>query len=136
MGQDPDCCEEEMNDRSQRSRYGESRPFRLGHPAGRAGASATVSRATYGETADCCEPEDECYSSRDLWYTQSQTSRPTYDVVWDSKQSRPMTATGMSAAAVCHPKGSDYSRIQHHPIPLDAPDVALRCHRLIEERLR
>ncbi len=34
-----------MNDRFQQSHYGESRPFRLGHPAGRAGASATVTRA-------------------------------------------------------------------------------------------
>ena len=32
MSRDPDCCEEEMNDRPQQSRYGESRPFRLGHP--------------------------------------------------------------------------------------------------------
>ncbi len=57
LGRDPDCCEEELNDHSQQSRYGESRPFRLGHPTGRAGASATVTRATYGETDDCCESE-------------------------------------------------------------------------------
>ena len=113
-----------MNDRSQQSRYGESRPFRLGHPTGRAGASATVTRATCGETDDCCEPEGDCYSSQGPWYTQSQMNRPTFDVVWGSHQSQPMTATGMSAAAAWHPEGDDYSRTQHHPIPLDAPDVA------------
>ncbi len=127
-----------MNGQSQQSRYGETRPFRLGHPARRVGASATVTRATYEETEDCCEPEGDCYSSRDPWYTQSQTSRPTYDVVWGSQQSRPKTATGMSAAAAWHPEGDDYSRSQRHPVPLDAPDVALRGQRLMayEERLR
>ncbi len=84
LSRDPECCEEETNDRSQQSCYGEARPFRLGHPAGRSGASATVTRATYEESEDGCEPEGDCYSSRDLWYTQSQTSRPTYDVVWGS----------------------------------------------------
>ncbi len=61
-----------------------------------------------------------------------------YDVVWGSQQSRPKTATGMSAAAAWHPEGDDYSRSQRHPIPLDAPDVALRGQRLMayEERLR
>ncbi len=138
LGRDPDCCEEEMNDRSQQSRYGETRPFRLGHPAGHAGASATVTRATYGVTEDCCEPEGDCYSSRDPWYTQSQTSRPTYDVVWGSQQTRPVTAMGMSAAAAWQSEGDDYSRSQRQPVPLDAPDVALRGQRLMayEERLR
>ncbi len=124
LGRDPDYCEEEVIDRSQQSRYGESRPFRLGHPVGHAGASATVTRATCGETDDCCEPEGDCYSSQGPWYTQSQMNRPTFDVVWGSHQSQPMTATGMSAAAAWHPEGDDYSRTQHHPIPLDAPDVA------------
>ena len=96
-----------------------------------------MTRATYEETEDCCEPEGDCYSSRDPWYTQSQTSRPTYDVVWGSQQSRPVTATGMSAAAAWHPE-RDYSRSQRHPVPVDAPDAALRGQRLMayEERLR
>ncbi len=138
MGRDKDCCEEETNERSQQSRYGEIRPFRLGHPAGRSGASATVNRATYEETEDCCEPEGYCYSSRNPWYTQSQTSWPTYDVVWGSQQSRPVTATGMSAAAAWQPEGDNYSRSQRQLVPLDAPDVALRGQRLMayEERLR
>ncbi len=118
LGRDPDCCEEETNDRSKQSRYGETRPFRLGHPGGRAGASAAVTRATYEETEDCCEPEGDCYSSRDPWYTQSQSSRPTYDVVWGSQQSRPKTATGMSAAAAWQPEGDDYSISQRHPVPV------------------
>ncbi len=44
----------------------------------------------------------------------------------------------MSAAAAWHPEGDDYSRSQRHPVPLDAPDVALRGQRLMayEERLR
>ncbi len=138
MSRDPDCCEEETNDRFQQSRYGETRPFRLGHPVGHAGPSATVTRATYEETEDCCEPEGDCYSSRDPWYTQSQTSRPTYDVVWGSQQSRPRTATGTSAAATWQIEGDDYSRSQRHPVPLDALDVALQGQRLMayEERLR
>ncbi len=123
LGRDIECCDEEVNDRSQQSRYGESRPFRLGHPGGRAGASATVTRARYEETEDCCEPEGNCNSSRDPWYTQLQTSRATYDVVWGSQQSRPRIATGMSAAAAWHPEGDGYSRSQRHPVPLDAPDV-------------
>ena len=125
-----------MNDRSQQSRYGESIPLKLGNPAGRAGA--TVTSATYIETDDCCEPEGDCYSSRDPWYTQSQTSRPMHDVVRGSQQSRLVTATGMSAAAAWHPEGDDYSRTQPHSVPLDAPDVALQGQRLMayEERLR
>ncbi len=113
------------------------RPFQLGHPAGRAGASATVTRATYEEAEDCCEPEGDCYSSRDPWYTQSQTSRPTYDVMWGSQQSRPLAATGTSATTAWQSEGDDYSRSQRHPIPLDAPDVALRGQRLMtyKERL-
>ena len=49
-----------------------------------------------------------------------------------------MTATGMSAAAAWHPERDDCSITQRHPIPLDAPDVALRGQRLMayEERLR
>ncbi len=49
-----------------------------------------------------------------------------------------MTATVMSAAATLHPEGDDYSRTQRHPVPLDAPDVALRGQRLMayEERLK
>ena len=49
-------------------------------------------------------------------------------MVWGSQQSRTKTATGMSAAAAS----------QCHPVPLDAPDVALRGQRLMayEERLR
>ncbi len=62
---DPDCREEETNNRSQQSQYGESRPFRLRPPAIRAGASATITRAAYGEMDECCDPEDDYYSSRD-----------------------------------------------------------------------
>ncbi len=53
-------------------------------------------------------------------------------------KSRPRTTTGMSAAATWHPDGDDYSRSQRHPVPLDAPNVALRGQRLIayKERLR
>ncbi len=42
-----------------------------------------------------------------------------------------MTATGISAAATSDPDGDGYSRTQHHPVPLDAPDVALRGQRLM-----
>ena len=91
---------------------------------------------TYGWLRHC--PREICYSSQDLWYTQSQTGRPTYDVVWGSQQSRPVTATGMSAAAAWHPEGDEYSRSQRQLVPLDAPDVALRGQRLMayKERLR
>ncbi len=42
-----------------------------------------------------------------------------------------MTATGMSATATLNPEGNDYLRTQHHPVPLDAPDVALQGQRLM-----
>ncbi len=44
----------------------------------------------------------------------------------------------MSAAAAWQTEGDNYSRSQCHPVPLDAPDVALRGQRLMayEERLR
>ncbi len=104
---------------------------------GRAGASAMSTRAAYGGTDECCDPEHDCYGSRDPWYTQSQTSRPTFDVVWGSQQSQLMTATGISAAATSDPDRDGYLRT-HHPVPLDAPDVALRGQRLMAygERLR
>ncbi len=40
-------------------------------------------------------------------------------MVWGSQQSRPVTATGMSAAAAWHPEGDDYFRNQRQPVPLD-----------------
>ncbi len=44
----------------------------------------------------------------------------------------------MRAATTWQPEGDDYSRSQRQPVPLDAPDVALRGQRLMayEERLR
>ena len=53
-----------------------------------------------------------------------------------------MTAAGMSAAAATsdppNPNGDGYSGAQRHPVPLDAPDIALRGQRLLAygERLR
>ncbi len=134
LGRNLDCYEEEMNDRSQQSRYGESRPFRLGHPTGHAGASATETRAPYGETDDCCRGICETRGICDR-------RRAGLCTMWCGarvQQSRPMTATGMSAAAAWHSEGNDYSRSQRHPVPLDAPDVALRGQRLMAygERLR
>ncbi len=62
---------------------------------------------------------------------QSQMSRPTFDVVWGSQQSRPVIATGISAAATSDHDGDGYLGTQRHPVPLDAPDVALRGQRLM-----
>ncbi len=44
----------------------------------------------------------------------------------------------MSAATAWQSEEDDYSRSQRHPVPLDAPDVALRGQRLMayEEKLR
>ncbi len=77
-------------------------------------------------------------NSQEPWYTQTQTSRPTYNVVWGSQQFRLVTSTGLSAAAAWHPEGDDYLRTQRHNVPLDATNVALRDQRLMayEERLR
>ncbi len=53
-----------------------------------------------------------------------------------------MTATRMSAATMTsdppNPDGDGYSGAQPHPVPLDAPDIALRGQRLLAygERLR
>ncbi len=49
-----------------------------------------------------------------------------YDVVWGSQQTRPVTATGLSAAAAWQPEVDDYSRSQRQSVPLAAPDVTLR----------
>ena len=138
LAREPDYREEGMNGRSRESQYEESRPFRLRQPADHAGASATITHAAYGGMDECCDPEDDWYGSRDPWYMQSQMSRPTFDVVWGSQQSRPMTATGISAAATSDPDGDGYSGTQHHAVPLDAPNVALQDQRLMAygERLR
>ncbi len=42
-----------------------------------------------------------------------------------------MIATGMSATATSDLDGNGYARTQQHPVPLDAPDVALRGQRLM-----
>ncbi len=42
-----------------------------------------------------------------------------------------MTVTGISAAATSDPDGDGYSGTQRHPVPLDAPEVALRGQRLM-----
>ncbi len=41
-----------------------------------------------------------------------------------------MIATGISAAAIADRDGNGYAGTQCHPVPLDAPDVALRGQRL------
>ncbi len=45
---------------------------------------------------------------------------------------------GMSAAAACQSERDDYPRSQRQPVPLDAPNVALRGQGLMayEKRLR
>ncbi len=69
------------------------------HPENRAGASVTIASAAYGGTDECCDPDSDCYATRDPWYTQAQMNRPMFDIVCGSQTSRLMTATGMSAAA-------------------------------------
>ncbi len=49
----------------------------------------------------------------------------------------PLTASGISAATVTSdPDGDGHFRAQHHPVPLDVPDVALRRQRLLAYRGR
>ncbi len=133
-----DCCEEGVVDRSRRCQYGQSRPFRLRHPADRAGVNATIASAAYGGTDECCDPDSDYYTTRDSRYTHSQLNRPTFDIVWGSQTSQPPTATGMSAAAAISEPPNPDDGAQRHPVPLDAPDVALRGQRLLtygEKRL-
>ncbi len=81
------------------------------------------------------EPEIDYYASRDSWYTQSQANRPCLDTVWGHQIAGPMTVTGMSAAVALaeppHRNNDSHQGAQRHPIPLDAPDVALKGQRLL-----
>ncbi len=100
---------------------------------------STITSAAYEGTDECCDPDGHYYVSRDPWYTQSQTNRPTFDVMRGSQPSRPMTATEINAAAATSdPDGDGYSGAQRHPVCLDVPDVTLQGQRLLAygERLR
>ncbi len=105
--------------------------------------NASSGVATYGVdrscTADYGEPEMDGYIVRDPWYTQFQSGRPCPEAVWGYRTAMSRNVPEPERANVAAPSEENASQgARHQPVPLDAPDVALRGQRLLAygERLR
>ncbi len=104
----------------------------------RASLGATAYSAERNQAADYGDPETNYYVDRDPWYTQSQSGRPCPETVWGYRKTMPRSVPAPNAMteparSVLAAQGEE-STIRgagHHPVSLDAPDVALRGQRLL-----
>ncbi len=99
LAEETHCCEERIAVYSRPRQYGETRPLRVRYPADHAGVSAAISSAVSSRAEDCYEPENDCYASRDPWYTQSQSNRLCLDAVRGNQMAVPMVIPVMSTTA-------------------------------------
>ncbi len=149
--EDTECCEGRVMDPPSLRQNSESRPYRGRYPANCTSASAMLYSAEKGRTEDYGEPEADYCMDRDLWYMQSQLGRPCPETIWGHRMPRsaptpnavpaPVYPAPNAVPASVDPvpgEGDLIRGARRHPIPLDAPDVALRGQRLLAhgERLR
>ncbi len=126
-----------MDSSSQRASE-EPRLFRERAPVNHASLSATAYSAERSHATDYDEPETTYYVDRDPWYTQSQSGRPCPETEWGYRttmpRSVPMPNAMMEPACPILVAPGEESTIHgagRHPVPLDAPDVALQGQRLL-----
>ncbi len=99
--------------------------------------SAPVANAmTYGVdrncTADYGEHETDGYIARDPWYMQSQSGRPCLETVWGYRTGMSRSVPEPDQPNITAPgEENTFHGARRQPVPLDAPDVALRGQRLL-----
>ncbi len=143
--EEAECCDGRIMDPASQRASDESRLYRERAPAQHASVSATAYGAERSHAVDYGEPETDYYVDRDPWYTQSQSGRPCPEAVWGHRTAMPRSAPAPNAViaparpVLTAPGEEDRIRgATRHPVPLDAPDVALRGQRQLAygERLR
>ena len=123
----------------------EPRLYRERAPVNHANSSVKAYGTDRNHATDYGEPEADCYLARYPWHTQSQSGRPCPETVWGYRTA--MSRSVPAPSAVIEPsrpnviapgEESAFPGARRHPVPLDAPDVALRGQRLLAygERLR
>ncbi len=133
-----------MDPSSQRA-CDEPRLYRERAPFNHTNSSVMAYGMERNHTTDYGEPEADCYIPRDPWHTQSQSGRPCPETVWGYRTA--MSRSVPAPSAVIEPSRPNvtapgeeraFSGARRHPVPLDAPDVALRGQRPLAygERLR
>ncbi len=142
LAEETECCNQRTADQSRLQEYNESRTYRVRQPENWASASASHSSTVQSHTEECGEPEIDYYAARDPWYTQPQSNRPFLETVWVNRMAAPRIAPVMSAVSAsvdpATAEGDPCYAGRRRPVPLDAPDVALRGQRLLAygERLQ
>ncbi len=143
--EDAECCDGRIMDPSSQRASDELRPYRERGPVNHANVGATAYSAGRSHAADYDEPKTNYYVDRDLWYTHTQSGRPCPEAVWGYRTAMPRSAPAPSAViepmrSVLTAPGEEgmIRGARRHPVPLDAPDVALRGQRLLAygEQLR
>ncbi len=137
--EDAECREGTILDSSSLRACDESRLYREHAPPTNASSGVTAYGADRNCTADYGEHETDGYIARDPWCTQSQSGRPCPETVWGYR-----TAMSRSVPEPDRPNATApgeenaFHGARREPVPLDAPDVALRGQRLLAygERLR
>ncbi len=136
--EDAECCDGRIMDPSSQRTHDESRLYRERAPVNHASLGVTVYGTERNHAADYGEPETDCYADRDPWCTQSQLGRPCPETVWGYRTA--MSRSVPAPNAVIEPtrpnvtmsgEESTLRGAGRHPVPLDAPDVALREQRLL-----
>ncbi len=130
--EDAECCDgRTMYPASQRT-SDKLRPYRERAPVNHASVGAPAYSAERSHAADYGEPETNCYVDRDPWYTQSQLGRPCPEAVWGYRTAMPRSAPTRNAMIeptrpVLTAPGEEGTirGARRHPVPLDAPNVAL-----------
>ncbi len=137
--EDTECREGRILNTSSWRAGDESRLYRECAPVTNASSGATMYGAERNYTADYGEPEVDGCIVRDPWPTQSQSGRPCPEAVWGYRTTMSRSVPEADRVSAAAPREENVSRgARRQPVPLDAPDVALRGQRLqaYEERLR
>ncbi len=136
---DAECHEGRILDSSSLRACDEPRLYRERAPVTNASSGVTTYGVDRSCTADYGEPEIDGYIARDPWYTQSQSGRPCPETVWGYHTVTSRNVFKPDRPNVIAPEEENASHgARCQPVPLDAPDVALRGQRLLAygERLR
>ncbi len=124
--EDAECCDWRIMDPSSQRARDEPRLYRERASVNPANLGVTV-YGTERNTADYGDPETDCYTDRDPWYTQSQSGRPCPETLWGYRtamsRSVPEPNAGIEPTRpnVTAPgEGSTLRGAGRHPVLLDA----------------
>ncbi len=137
--EDAECHDGRIPDPPSLGACDEPRLYRDRAPVTSASSGVTTYETDRNGTADWGEHETDCYIVRDPWYTQSQPGRPCPETVWGYRSAMSRRAPEPDRPNDTGPgEESAFHGVRCQPVPLDAPDIALRGQRLLAygERLR